>query len=90
MSTNSKEMNAELLNRLNRIQGQIEALKKSVSTPDSDCMKTMQLLKAANNALKKFGEAYVSKHLELCIRSKGSVTEMEQDLKNVISSSFFL
>ncbi|MCC5814431.1 MAG: metal-sensitive transcriptional regulator [Leptospira sp.] len=82
--------NTDLLNRLNRIQGQIEALKKNVSNPEADCMKTMQLLKAANNALKKFGEAYVSKHLEYCIRSKGNVTEMEQDLKNVISSSFFL
>lgn len=82
--------NTDLINRLNRIQGQIEALKKNVVSEEADCMKTMQLLKAANNALKKFGEAYVSKHLEHCIRTKGNVVEMEQDLKNVISSSFFL
>lgn len=90
MSSEIKDNNVDLLNRLNRIQGQIEALKKAVNSEEAECMKTMHLLKAANNALKKFGEAYVSKHLEICIRSKGSISDMEEDLKNVISSSFFL
>lgn len=90
MSELKPEINQDLVNRLNRIQGQIEALKKNVISSESDCMKTMQLLKAANNALKKFGEAYVSKHLEQCIRTKGNVNEIEDDLRNVISSSFFL
>ncbi|WCL49471.1 metal-sensitive transcriptional regulator [Leptospira sp. GIMC2001] len=86
-----KEMDkSDLINRLNRIQGQIEALKKVVNDPEAECMKAMQLLKAANNALKKFGESYVSRHLDECLRSKNSIQEMESDLKNVISASFFL
>lgn len=56
--------NIELIHRLNRIQGQIEAVKKSIKIDDEkDCVKTLRLIKAANNALKKFGEAYVIMHL---------------------------
>ncbi|MCZ8237026.1 MAG: metal-sensitive transcriptional regulator [Leptospiraceae bacterium] len=86
----TKDNNSDLLNRLNRIQGQIEALKKTVQSDELDCLKSMQLLKAATNALKKFGEAYVSKHLAECVKKRGNIHEMEKDLRDVISSSFFL
>ena len=74
--------NIELIHRLNRIQGQIEAVK--------DCVKTLRLIKAANNALKKFGEAYVIMHLGECMASDTPKKDMEKDLKEVISSAFSL
>lgn len=80
----------DLINRLNRIQGQIEGLKKLALDPEGDCKKTMQLLKAATNALKKFGEAYVEQKLDYCIKNKKNLQSVEKDLKDVISSSFFL
>ncbi len=83
--------NRDLINRLNRAQGQIEAIKKILESPDStDCLKTMQLLKAANNALKKFGEAYVERHLSECIHRGVPERELESNLKEVISSAFSL
>ena len=85
-----KNENTELINRLNRIQGQIEAIKKGIQLEEVDCMKSMQLLKAANNALKKFGEAYVTKHLAECVRKKNNFQDIEKDLKEVIGASFFL
>ena len=42
----------ELIHRLNRVQGQIEAIKKNLLENPSECKKNIQLLKAATNALK--------------------------------------
>lgn len=83
--------NLELIHRLNRAQGQIEAIKKSLAAGDSkDCVKTLRLLKAANNALKKFGEAYVAQHLHECIRADVSSEELEKGLQEVVYSAFSL
>ncbi|MCR9142789.1 MAG: metal-sensitive transcriptional regulator [bacterium] len=91
MSTNPGGDNRDLINRLNRAQGQIEAIKKILEGgSNSDCLKTMQLLKAANNALKKFGEAYVERHLTDCIHRGVPERELESNLKEVISSAFSL
>ncbi len=83
--------NTELIHRLNRIQGQIAALKTMLMTQENkECLKTMQLLKAANNALKKFGEAYVSQYLEECLNKKVSKNEMEKNMKEIINATFSL
>lgn len=84
------DSNKELIHRLNRAQGQIEAIKKSLASNDGpkDCLKTLRLLKAANNALKKFGEAYVSDHLKECIYNDVDKKEMEEGLQEVIQSAF--
>ncbi|MFT5170321.1 MAG: DNA-binding FrmR family transcriptional regulator [Candidatus Marinamargulisbacteria bacterium] len=83
--------NEKLVFRLNRAIGQIEAIKKQVASPDEgDCLKVLQQLKASINALKKFGEAYMSDHLEVCIRNGASSEEMKEDLKAVISGAFSL
>ncbi|MCB1324967.1 MAG: metal-sensitive transcriptional regulator [Spirochaetales bacterium] len=81
----------ELVHRLNRIIGQIEAIKRSLEGGDSaDCVKNIQLLKAVNNALKKFGEAYVSDHMTRCLEEGSSRKELEKNLKDVINSAFSL
>lgn len=80
---------SSLIHRLNRIQGQIEALKKMVLEEDTkDCVNTLRLLKAANNAMKKFGEAYVNLHINECITQETNVKDVEKDIKEVISSVF--
>lgn len=83
--------NTELIHRLNRAQGQIEAIKKNLLAGEKkDCLKTLRLLKAANNALKKFGEAYVAQHLSECLRNQTSPEEMEKGLQEVVYSAFTL
>ncbi len=84
-----KDDNKELINRLNRAIGQLNAIKKRLeSQNENDCVQTMRLLKAANNAIKKFGEAYVSQHLSSCINNGISAKEIEKGLKDVIGSVF--
>lgn len=81
--------NTELIHRLNRAQGQIEAIKKSLMNNEkTDCIKTLRLLKASSSALKKFGEAYVSKHLEECIAEDLPKPQIEKGLKEVVSAAF--
>ena len=80
----------ELIHRLNRVQGQIEAIKKNLLENPSECKKNIQLLKAATNALKKFGQAYVEEHMEECLTKNSDIRSIESDLKVVISSAFSL
>jgi len=78
----------KLVHRLNRIQGQIEAIKKTLIRGEPrDCLKTMQLIKAADHAMKKFGEAYLSSHFDECMRQGKSPEDISGELKSVISSA---
>lgn len=80
-----------LEHRLNRILGQIEGVKRRVNAGEDDCVETLRQLKAAINALKKFGESYVIEHMDHCLKEKMSdPEEMEAQLKEVISSAFSL
>ncbi|MBX7059153.1 MAG: metal-sensitive transcriptional regulator [Leptospirales bacterium] len=79
----------ELIHRLNRIQGQIEAIKRSLqSEKTDDCRKNILLVKAATNALKKFGNAYVEAHLDQCVANKTSARQIEKELRSIIASAF--
>lgn len=81
----------QLIHRLNRVQGQIEAIRKRLANHEPmDCVETLRLIKAANNALKKFGEAYVSSHLKECVRQDIPRDQLEADLQEVVTSAFYL
>lgn len=83
--------NTALVHRLNRAQGQIEAIKKLLeSGKNKDCVKTLQQLKAAQNALKKFAQAFVHQHLDECLQSKPTQAKLKQGLMEVIEASFTL
>lgn len=78
-----------LIHRLNRAQGQIEALKRSVQADENlDCSKMLQQIKAVSQALKKFAEAYVSQHMEVCLEKNMSKRDIEKKLQEVITSAF--
>lgn len=88
----SKDTITKLTHRLNRIQGQIGAIKKILATDyeEQDCIEVLRLVKAVNNATKKFGEAYVSEHLSYCIRNDTPREQIEEGLQEVITSAFSL
>lgn len=79
----------ELVHRLNRIQGQIDAIKRNIQEGEGDCAQNIRLLKAATNALKKFGQAYVESHLDHCLVSESIDRKtLDKDLREVVSSAF--
>ena len=80
----------DLVSRLNRVGGQIEAIKRSLdSEQPADCKATLQLLKASINALKKFGESYVTLNMNECLDDI-SKDELKEQLKEIISLGFSL
>lgn len=82
--------NPQLVHRLSRIQGQIEALKRIAASGEADCLKTIELAKAASNAIKKFAQAYVEAHIEHCVEEERSLREIQTELRKVVQSSFAL
>ena len=79
----------KLIHRLNRANGQLEAVKRMVEN-DANCLETLQQLKASINALKKFGEAYTQDHLNDCLEKGMSTSEAKAALSSVITGAFSL
>jgi DNA-binding FrmR family transcriptional regulator len=88
----SKAHSQNLIFRLNRVIGQLESLKKELNKDplDQDCVQTFNQLKASINGLKSFGEAYMSEHLEECLKQKVEIKEIMEKLKPVMNSIFKL
>ena len=88
----SNKNNNNLIFRLNRVIGQLEGIKKELYKDplDQDCVQTFNQLKASINGLKSFGEAYMSEHLEDCLKQNVEIDEIMTKLKPVMSSIFKL
>ncbi len=81
----------DLVLRLNRIEGQIGALKRSLEKLDtSDCTQTLFQLKAATNGLKRFGEAFAREYAARCVREKKGAAQLTKDIDRIISTAFTL
>ena len=80
-----------LINRLNRAIGQMEAIKKRLSSTDEqDCVETLRQVKTVQSALKKFAEAYVKQQVQSCLEKKQQNANFQQELEEVITSAFNL
>ena len=84
--------NKQLVFRLNRAIGQIEAIKRDLSnnSENQDCVKTFNQLKASINALKKFGQIYMSEHLDECLEQGVDKKEISDNLKPILNGIFNL
>jgi len=81
----------DLVQRLNRIEGQIGALKRSLEKTDTnDCTQTLFQLKAATNGLKRFGEAFAREYAKRCMKEGKSATQLSKDIDQIISTAFTL
>ncbi|MBL8995338.1 MAG: metal-sensing transcriptional repressor [Spirochaetia bacterium] len=79
--------NKDLISRLNRINGQILAVKKNLENSTTNCQGDVELIKAATNALKKFAQAYVEAHIEECFDKK-KTSQIRKDLGQIVQSAF--
>ena len=92
MNITIEKSNKELIHRLNRAIGQIEAIKRNLleNPQDQDCVKTFNQLKASINALKKFGQTYMSEHLDECLEQGINKDEISKNLKPILNGIFNL
>lgn len=73
---NHPSTSRELVQRLNRVEGQIAALKRSLEEAQvEDCTQTLYQLKAATNALKGFGEAFSREYAKQCVAEGKSTAQ---------------
>ncbi|MDV6237188.1 metal-sensitive transcriptional regulator [Leptospira ellisii] len=78
-----------LVNRIHRIKGQLDAVEKGLQEDSMDCEKTLLLLKAASQAIKKFGEAYVQEYMDRCFSENKKKPDVES-IRTAIKAAFFL
>ena len=92
MNITIEKSNKELIHRLNRAIGQIEAIKRDLSEnpQNQDGVKTFNQLKASINALKKFGQTYMSEHLDECLEQGINKDEISKNLKPILNGIFNL
>jgi DNA-binding FrmR family transcriptional regulator len=79
-----------LIHRLNRIQGQVEGLKRVLMEKDADCVTTMGQVKAVHSAIKHFGEAYIETYAGTCAKKERVSSEFSKNMRTMISSAFLL
>ncbi len=68
----------KMINRLNRIEGQIRALKSFLSDENkTDCKEFITQVKAARNALKSLSKEYITRHIHTCQNHSKKIRDKE-------------
>ena len=75
----------DLINRLNRIEGQIRGIKKMVEN-DAYCIDILTQVSAANAALNSFNKVLLSEHIRTCVTNdiKDGKTETVDELVSTL------
>ena len=85
----SPEAYKKLLNRLNRIEGQIRGLKNMVEN-DAYCIDILTQVTAADAALNSFSKELISEHIKTCVSKDiangnfESIDELVETLKKLM------
>mgnify|MGYP001608702940 CR=1 FL=1 len=90
VSTTTPTATKALLHRLNRIQGQIEALKQSIADAPArqgECILHMRQIKAVHSGVKAFGEAYVRDYALACMKRESVSPRMYKTMEEIITSA---
>ncbi len=80
----------DLIIRLNRIEGQVKALRRTLEndTAHADCVKTLSQVKAVTNALKHFGEAFSHSAVKRCFAEHVQQGRIASRVEDIINSAF--
>ncbi len=66
MATNDDEARQKIVDRLNRIEGQVRGIKKMISE-ERGCYDVLKQVAAVNGALRSLQKAMMENHLEHCL-----------------------
>ena len=85
-----KTTTEKLIHRLNRIEGQIDAVRRAIAKGDADCLTQIRQVKAARSALKSFAEAYVEEYALACAKESHASPRLAPKLREVVIAAFTL
>ena len=71
----TKEETEKLINRLNRIEGQVKGI-KNMLIQDRECMEILNQLRSVSSAIRGVWEIMAAKHIENCLEE---TTKKERD-----------
>lgn len=77
-----------LVHRLNRITGQLNALKYALDNGKGDCYSNMLQIKAVHAGVKRFAEAYINEYAAMCSRKESASLSLQRDVERIIRSAF--
>lgn len=77
-----------LLDRLSRIEGQLNALKHGIERDTSGCVEVSRQLKSILQATKSFGKTYMLVYMEECLSKRQSRENVRKPMETLIESIF--
>lgn len=77
----------KLINRINRIEGQVRGLKKMVED-DRECMDVLKQIAASSGALRSLGMVILEDHLKGCVASALLEESSDGDLVHQVIEIF--
>jgi len=80
------EHTTDLIHRLNKIQGQIEALKRVIAEDDKTCADVVYQIKAVKGALKKVGDIYAAAYIAGCIKNGHNTTHAAHEASDALKA----
>ncbi|MDQ6985754.1 MAG: metal-sensitive transcriptional regulator [Candidatus Dojkabacteria bacterium] len=78
----------ELENRVNRIIGQLESVKKEITKENYDCGQIVQQVKAISGSIKSFGKAFAEEDIKACMNKDLSKEEIKERLETILDVAF--
>lgn len=76
MTCRTQKENSNLINRLNRIEGQIRGITKMIDS-NRNCMEILPQITSATSALRSVWEIIAASHLEECLNNAGKLERHE-------------
>lgn len=83
----SDDEKKKLAHRLNRVSGQVEAVRRMIDE-DEYCVDILMQLSAATGALARIGEIILDQHLKRCVRDameNGDEAERDTKLEEIMT-----
>ncbi|HOK08870.1 MAG TPA: metal-sensitive transcriptional regulator [Candidatus Hydrogenedens sp.] len=83
----SKKQKTKLIERMNRIEGQIRGLKQMIEK-ERPCFEILKQVSAARGALRSLGQVILQEHLEECISSFSADDKKTKEFKDNLVQLF--
>ncbi|NTV44118.1 MAG: metal-sensitive transcriptional regulator [Candidatus Yonathbacteria bacterium] len=80
------ETTESIIHRLNRVEGQVRALKLAITDTNKDCSDILCQIKAARGALKKVADMYAEAYLTSCIGEHTDAKKAAEALATILKS----
>lgn len=84
MTCKSRKFDVSLINRLNRIEGQIRGIKNMLQA-DKNCLDVMTQILSVSSSIRSVWEILAAHHLQDCLSECGDIEEKNESINQILS-----